>query len=285
MADRWVADAAGPLLEGLTAHFASWSRNTLKQRLALGCVQVNGTTVRRHDHALLPGDRVEILAKAGGEAARAAAPSLSTLFVDDDLVAIDKPDGLLSVAADDAPQPHALALVRASLARPGQPAALWPVHRLDRETSGVLLFARSREVCDRVQETWGDVEKTYLAVVEGQPRPPAGLIDVPLREDRNLRVRVGAHEDAKPARTRYATLRSGRSRTLLEVGLETGRKHQIRAHLAFRGHPVVGDDRYGVRDARLGLHSLRLALAHPRDGRPLVIEAPPPAAFLALLDG
>ena len=284
MADRWVVAAKGPLLGGLAAHFTTWSRNTLKQRLALGCVQVNGTTVRRHDHALQAGDTVEILGQAFGEVARDAAPALTTLFADDDLVAIDKPAGLLSVAADDAPRPNALGIVRASLSRPGQPASLWPVHRIDRETSGVLLFARSHATCELVQRSWGDVDKTYLAIVEGHPRRPAGVIDVPLREDRNLRVRVGEHEDARPARTRYATLRAGRSRTLLEVGLETGRKHQIRVHLAHLGHPIVGDDRYGARDVRLGLHSLRLALRHPRDGRALVLEAPPPAEFLALLE-
>lgn len=285
MADRCVAAAGGPLLDVLAAHFTSWSRNTLKQRLRLRCVQVNGVVVLRHDHVLQPGDQVEILAKASGEVARASAPSLPTLFVDDDLVAIDKPEGLLSVAADGERQQNALAIVRESLSRPGQQALLWPAHRLDRETSGVLLFARSREVCDLVQAGWGSVEKTYLAIVEGHVAPPVGIIDLPLREDRNLRVRVGEHEEARPARTRYATRRTSRSRALLEVGLDTGRKHQIRAHLAHLGHPVVGDDRYGVRDVRLGLHSLRLALPHPRDGRALVIEAPPAAAFLALLDG
>lgn len=283
MADRLTTKTPGALLDVLAAHFSTWSRNTLKQRLRLGCVQVNGQVVSRHDHALLQGDIVEIVAKGQGEAAREQAPSLPVLYSDDDLIAVDKPAGLLSVAAEDQRQHHALGIVRDSLSRPGRPALLWPAHRLDRETSGVLLFARSREVCDLVQAEWGSVEKTYLAIVAGRPTPPEGLIDVPLWEDQTLRVRAGQHADAKDARTRYRTQRTTRSRALLEVKLETGRKHQIRAHLAHIGHSIVGDERYGIRDARLGLHSVSLVLRHPRTGQELSIASPPPPAFLALL--
>jgi 23S rRNA pseudouridine1911/1915/1917 synthase len=157
------------------------------------------------------------------------------------------------------------------------------VHRLDRETSGVLLFARTLATRDALQADWTGVRKVYLAVVEGRPSPPRGLVDQPLREDARLRVHAGPHPRAKPARTRYATLRSARGRSLLEVELETGRRHQIRAHLAWLGHPVVGDPRYGSAAPRLGLHALRLELTHPGDGRRLVLEAPPPLGFLALL--
>lgn len=283
MADRLVAKNPGGLLDALAAHFTTWSGNTLKQRLRLGCVQVNGHVVSRHDHALATGDVVEIVAKAQGEAVRERKPSLPVLYQDDDLIAIDKPPGLLSVATEEQRQYTALAMVRESLSRPGHPALLWPAHRLDRDTSGVLLFARSREMCDAVQADWSSASKTYLAIVEGIPVPPAGVIDVPLWEDEKLRVRVGEHEGSKPARTRYTTTRTSRARALLEIGLDTGRKHQIRAHLAHLGHAIVGDDRYGTRAERLGLHSLRLQLRHPRDGRDLSIVATPPPAFLALL--
>ena len=110
-----------------------------------------------------------------------------------------------------------------------------------------------------------------------------GVIDQPLWEDRNLRVRVGAHEDAKPARTRYTTVASRGARSRLEVVLETGRKHQIRAHLAWLGHPVVGDERYGTRASRLCLHNERLVLRHPTSKEPLRLAAPVPAALLAEL--
>lgn len=275
MADRFVASTAGPLLPLLAAHFATWSRNTLRQRLHIGCIDVNGTPVTRHDHALRPGDVVEIHAKGDARAPRRGR-SLAVLFDDDDLLAIDKPAGLLSVASDDEHERTALALLREQVGGP-----LWPAHRLDRETSGVLLFARSADVQKRVQAAWGEAHKEYLAVVDGAPQPPAGAIELPLREDATLHVRAGSHPDARPACTRYRTLASAGGRTLLAVELDTGRKHQIRAHLAAIGCPVVGDARYGTRGPRLLLHAVRLALPHPRTGRPLSIEAPPPAAFCA----
>ncbi len=283
MADRLRVLVAGKLLDVLAAHFATWTKNTLRQRLAHGCVLVNGAVTRRPDHALAVGDTVEVVAKGQGPAA--ARDPLPVLWRDDDLIAVDKPVGLLSVAADDDTQPHALGLMRQSLSSPGREVSLWPVHRLDRQTSGVLLLARSREVNDRVQAQWQLANKIYLAIVEGVPATPTGEIDEPLWQDENLRVRVGSHPSAKNARTRYRTLQTGSGRALLEVELDTGRKHQIRAHLAFLGHPIVGDDRYGQRDLRMGLHALRLSLPHPRDGRVLTFEAPPPPAFLALLPG
>lgn len=283
MADRLQVQVPGKLLAALAAHFTTWSKNTLRQRLQLGCVLVNGAVVTRPDHALESGDQVQIVAKAQGQVGAARREVLPVLWQDDDLIAIDKPAGWLSVGTDDRDERHALGALREWLSAPAGAASLWPVHRLDRETSGVLLFARSKAICDAVQAAWSQADKVYLAIVEGRPQPAAGSIDAPLWEDHNLRVRVGAHAQAKAARTSYRTLRSARGRTLLEVELDTGRKHQIRAHLAHAGQPIVGDDRYGQRDARLGLHALRLSLPHPRSGAVLTIEAPPPAAFLALL--
>jgi 23S rRNA pseudouridine1911/1915/1917 synthase len=280
VSDRFVVGAPGPLLQQLGDHFATWARNTLRQRLRMGCVLVNGRTANRHDHLLVPGDQVEVVAKELGQAARAAVPGLVVLHDAGELIAIDKPVGLLSVPAEDPSARTALQLLRSALP-PG--ASLWPVHRLDRDTSGVLLFARSAAVCEQVRAQWTEVEKTYLAVVEGRVEAASGRIDAPLWEDKNLRVHVGDHADSKPARTRYRVLRRSKLRTLLEVQLETGRKHQIRAHLAHLGHPVVGDDRYGQRDARLGLHSLRLRVPDPVGGKLLEIVAEPPRALLALL--
>jgi 23S rRNA pseudouridine1911/1915/1917 synthase len=113
--------------------------------------------------------------------------------------------------------------------------------------------------------------------------PADGVIDQPLFEDKSLNVRVGERPEAKSARTRYFTRQEIGRRTLLEVEIDTGRRHQIRAHLAWLGHPIVGDARYGTKGPKLGLHALSLSVMHPDDGRELVLEAPPPAAFNALL--
>ncbi|MEE9394003.1 MAG: RluA family pseudouridine synthase [Planctomycetota bacterium] len=285
MSERLKVDAPAPLLAFLRSNLDSWAVRTLKMRLRLGCVQVNGNPARRHDHALQVGDLVEIVARGDGEQTPQNRVPFTVLFSDDELIAIDKPAGLLSVASERDRRRTALALVRDSLSTPEHQASLWPVHRLDRETSGVLLFARSREICDALQDSWAKAQKTYLAVVDGHPQPSEGLIDEPLWEDQSLNVRVGRRPDAKDARTRFVTRDRGRWRALLEIELLTGRRHQIRAHLAWIGHPVTGDRRYGAAGPRMGLHALRLCVTHPVTDSELVLEAPLPKVFSALLAG
>ena len=285
MSERLTVDQPGALFEFLAGALSGWHRNTLRERLRAGCVRVNGEAVTRRDHPLAQGDSVEVLAQGDGQRQPEGPLGLTTLHVDEDLIAIDKPEGLLSVSTARQRERTALALVRDSLSRPGKPARLWPVHRLDRETSGVLLFARSREVCEALRADWIQASKLYLAIVEGQPRPAQGLIDEPLWEDRDLNVHVGRGPGAREARTGYRTLETAPGRALLEVELGTGRRHQIRAHLAWLGNPVVGDARYGTRGPRMGLHAWRLRVPHPRDGSWLELEAEVPRAFSALLRG
>ena len=282
MAEKLQVNEAAGLLAFLQTHLPGWSRNTIKRRLQTGCVRVNGTSVARHDHALAAGDVVEIAASAPPPARDPSA--LDVLYADRDLVAIDKPAGLLSVGIPKETRRHALAILRGQLTRGSRAVRLWPVHRIDRDTSGVLLFATSRAVRETVMAGWGAAEKTYLAVVAGRPDPAHGTIDQPLRLDGKVyRVHIGAHPDAKPAITHYETERTAGRRSLVRVWLETGRQHQIRAHLAWLGCPVVGDPRYGAPGPRMGLHALRLKIVHPGSGRELVFEAPVPADFWALL--
>jgi len=282
MSDRLTVKANTTLIPFLTAHLKGWSRSTIKQRLKGGCVSVNGEQVTRHDHDLLAGDRVVVEALARG--ASSVRSQLDILYKDRDLIAINKPAGLLSVGSRKDKEPHALGILRDQLSRRNKSIKLWPVHRIDRDTSGVLLFATSREMREAVMKGWKAAEKTYLAIVDGCPKPAGGTIDQPLRLDPVIyQMHVGPHPNAKRAVTHFTTERSVGKRTLLRVELETGRQHQIRAHLAWLGHPVVGDQRYGTAGARMGLHALRLSIAKPGTNKPLVFETPAPADFLALL--
>ncbi len=281
VSERFVVDEPARLLEFLRGRLPAWKRSTLEQRVRAGCVRVNGAAVRRND-VLAAGDEVCVTGLGEGEGPRAPG-GLVILHSDEELVAIDKPAGLLSVGTEHERERTALSLLRSSLSRPGKPASLWPVHRLDRETSGVLLFARTRAARAAVQARWSEARKLYLAIVSGAPAPASGTIEQPLFEDDNLFVRVGARPGAKPSSTRYATRAVEGGRALLEVELDSGRKHQIRAHLAWLGHPLVGDARYGVAGPRLGLHALRLGVPHPALEREIVFEAAPPREFLALL--
>jgi len=281
MSDRLTVKANATLIPFLTIQLQGWSRSTIKQRLKSGCVTVNGEQVTRHDHDLLAGDQVVVEAAARGPSC--VRPQLDILYKDRDLIAINKPAGLLSVGSLKSEEPHALGILRDQLSRRNKTIRLWPVHRIDRDTSGVLLFATSREIREAVMKGWKTAEKIYLAIVEGCPKPAAGTIDQPLRLDPVIyQMHVGPHPGAKHAVTHFTTERSVGQRTLLRVELETGRQHQIRAHLAWLGHPVVGDQRYGTAGTRMGLHALGLSITKPGTNKPLVFETPAPADFFAL---
>lgn len=287
MSQKLRVDEAAPLLPYLFAQLPDWSRNTLKQRLKAGCIQVNGNLVRKHDFELSPGDDIEIDAAPKSPEARAhqlRSQPLEILFSDSDLVAINKPAGLLAVGTEDDNKHHALAMLRYQLSRRDREIKLWPVHRLDRDTSGVMLFATSAEVREAVMASWAHADKIYLAVVQGHPTPRAGTIDQPLRQDEHhYHMHVGAHPEAKTAITHYKTLKTEGNRSLVEVQLDTGRQHQIRAHLSWLGNPVVGDQRYGRAGDRLGLHALSLSVNHPITKKRLTFETPAPADLLKLL--
>lgn len=269
---------SGPLLPWLLATLAPTNRTRVKQLLQHGRVLVNGRPVTRHDHPLSPSDRITIAAE--GAAPRGGSPPLAVCYEDDALVVIDKPAGLLSVATEVEKDDTAFTRLAALLERrkAGRP---FVVHRLDRGTSGLLLFAKSARVRDQLQAGWEDVSKTYLAVTEGVPRPAEGTIENLLLEGGNLRVRPTAADapGAKRAASRYRVLGVHEGRALVAVELLTGRKHQIRVHLAGLGCPVTGDRDYGARSDPVGrvcLHAWQLAFEHPIEGRRLEVEATVP---------
>ena len=207
---------------------------------------------------------------------------LHVLHDDDALLAASKPEGLATVPERQAPED----CLRARLERQVG-ARLLSVHRLDKPVSGVVVFARTAEAhraLSRQFETH-TARKTYLALVQGVVAADEGGSDAPLREFGSGRSAVDPA--GRACRTRWRVLLRLPAATLLEVQPHTGRRHQIRAHLAWLGHPVVGDERYGTaehaKDARLGLHAHRLVVPHPADGRTLRLEAAPPRALLALL--
>lgn len=284
MSDKLPVNEASTLLAFLGEKLHQWSRSKIKQRLQTGCVSVNGSAITQHDYALNPGDLVEV----GAAAKPITGPitQLDILYSDRELIAINKPAGLLSVATAKETQQHALAILRNQLSRRGENVKLWPVHRIDRDTSGVLLFATSRELREAVMAHWDKAEKIYLAITDGCPNPPEGTINQPLRSDEvEYRMHVGEHPDAKPAVTHYSTERTQGNRALLRVQIDTGRQHQIRAHLAWLGYPVIGDPRYGKAGARMALHALKLKIIHPKTGKEITFETPPPSDFSMLMSG
>jgi len=269
--------------------FPGTSGRTFKQWLERGRICVDGAVVRRGDVTVAPGARVEL------GTPRASFPSLLRLvFEDDDILVIDKPPGLLTIATERERERTAYRLLAeyvgahggsASAARRGGPR-LFIVHRLDRETSGLLVFAKSPGAKRRLQGQFEarNVERRYVAVVEGVVRESEGTMRTRLRESRALKVhRTRSRSEGREAITNYRVIGRGPATTLLELSLVTGRRGQIRAQLTELGHPIVGDRASGARHdpvRRLCLHATRLAFTHPR-GQRVVFESPVPPTFAA----
>jgi 23S rRNA pseudouridine1911/1915/1917 synthase len=279
---------SGERLDRFIAARGGISRGEARRALEAGGVFLDGRRCKVASRAVWAGQSVAVNLEESGRSARPAVPLERgrLLYADAEIAAVDKPAGVpaqptLTTDAGTLPD-----LVAALL---GSPVTL--VHRLDRETSGVTVFARTAAAAAALAEAFraGGPEKTYLALAARAPTPREGRIDAPLGKDRTragLR-RVDPRGDA--AATRYRTLREGPGAALVEASPETGRTHQIRVHLAHLGAPLLGDARYGgprrvgeIAIPRVMLHARRLVLAHPATGARLVLEAPVPEDFEAL---
>lgn len=265
------------LLDQLQQLFPDSSKTTLRDMLKADRVRVNGQPERDAKRELGDGDRVEVVSHSAR-----LDPRIRILYEDADLIVVDKAEHLLSVPTDEVRHENAEALL-------GAYTRVQHVHRLDRDTSGVLVFAKTTYMRDRLQELFAvhDIERVYVAIVFGKLRPPSGTFRSFLAEDRELRVRsVADASQGKEAITHYRTIASGRRYSLLELTLETGRRNQIRVHLAEAGHPVVGDTMYGKgRDPelrRLALHARDLGFVHPRTRMKIRFTAELPPAFRAV---
>jgi 23S rRNA pseudouridine1911/1915/1917 synthase len=277
--------------------FESWPEAKKKQIrtwLKVGAVSVNRRPVTQFDHRLRRGDVVSVntdRAAAERQAERQAALcELEIRFEDDDLLVIEKPPGLLSVATETEREITAYRQLTEYL-KQGSPRSrerVWIVHRLDRETSGLMVFAKTAEAKRALQSNWETAVKRYLAVVEGRmPEAARGELESDLNESNPHKVfSARPSELTRHAVTRYEVVAIADERTLVELTLETGRRHQIRVHLADAGHPVVGDERYGAATdpaKRLALHATGLSFPHPRTGAPLAFDSPLPKALARLL--
>jgi 23S rRNA pseudouridine1911/1915/1917 synthase len=257
--------------------FPESSGRRLKRWLADGRVSVNGAVVRRGDLAVGAQDRVEL-----GRPTRSVPSPLRLVHQDEHVFVIDKPAGLLTIATETERTRTAYRLLR-DWAHTQAYGRIFIVHRLDRETSGLLVFARSPSAKQALQAQFEarTPERVYVARVEGLVRAAEGELTSRLVQDRSLRVRVGTGRGGKPAITRYRVLERFRDATLLELALVTGRRGQIRVQLAALGHPIVGDRAYGGRGNLLGrvcLHATRLGFVHP-SGMSVVFESPVPPEF------
>jgi RluA family pseudouridine synthase len=226
--------------------------------------------------------------KRPGSSTRFLSKGLAVLYEDKDILVVDKPAGLLAVATEREKSRTAHSLltdyIRTGCGRSRK--RLFVVHRLDRDTSGTLIFAKSEEAKLRLQARWKQTEKKYLAVVHGKCGKTSETITTYLAEDKDYNVySTSDSAKGKLSQTAYKVLRVTKGFSLLEVTLLTGRKNQIRVHLAGIGHPIVGDAKYGKEDSqqRMALHARSISFKHPFSGKQLTFEAEVPVFFTTLV--
>lgn len=280
------------LLPYLTGLPLGLSRKQAKDLLRFRAVTVKGKATVRHDTELAPGDVVTIAARKQASAAALERYGLTIVHLDDAVVVVEKPAGLLSMGSEREKEKTAYRILnthlKALMKTPAQQVFI--VHRLDRETSGLMMFARTESAQAALQRDWKGVIKRYLAVVEGLPADAQGTLKDRLVEGKSLMVHR-VEQGGELAITHYRVLRAKGARSLLELTLETGRHNQIRVQLAELGHPVIGDRKYGAKIGpktdparRLALHACELKFRHPVSGAPMEFHSALPARLKALID-
>ena len=282
---RWTVEETDTLLSFLLSHVTGKSRNNIKSILARGQVRVEGKVVRQFDSPLAAGMVVEAVLWA--EPPRPELP-FPVLFEDQDIIVIDKPAGLLTIANDKEKVRTAYHILTDYMAQRTKGGRVFVVHRLDRDTSGVVLFAKNEEAKRAFQSDWDQRvrRRGYRALVEGVPDPEQGYVKSFLRETSTHLMYSGAPgRDAKEAITHYRTVCAGGGYALMDIDLETGRKNQIRVHMSDLGHPIAGDKQYKAKTNPLGrlcLHANELRLVDPRTGAERSFVSREPAPFRRL---
>lgn len=275
-----MSDAA-TLSARLRALFPEASGRSLKQWLESGRIELNGRVCR--DGRIMVGARDRVVLGTRG---RVPFPrGLGLVHEDAAMVVVDKQPGLLSMATERERERTAYRLLWDYLAAQRPRARPFIVHRLDRETSGLLVFAKSEATKRSLQAQFEarTVERVYVALVRGKVRREAGTLESRLVEDKSLRVHPTSSPAGKTAITSYRVMGHGQDTTLLELSLGTGRRRQIRVQLAAIGHPIVGDREHGGPSGpfrRLCLHAKRLGFVHPATGKPMRFDSAAPEAWV-----
>lgn len=279
-----TAPKTAPLIDLLLAIFAPASKTRVRKMIKHGQIRVDGAMVTREDTMINAGQLIvyekTMVAKPKG---RAPVP---ILFEDAHLLVADKPVGLLTYGERGSGGTSLYRMLKEYLRKGREREEIFVVHRLDREVSGLILFAKSEHLQERLKTDWNKTRKLYRALVEGRVKDASGTVSGWLKEgaDRKMYVVEGAHL-AKWAVTHYRVVEQLAEHTVLDIELSTGRKNQIRAHLAHLGHPVVGDRRYGASAEfirRIRLHASLLEFTHPVTNQPMTFTSPLPKNFLLL---
>ena len=288
-----IADRDSALLRYMYENMQGQSRSAVKAYLTRGQVTVNGQSTTAFDYPVHKGDRIMIhdkgimVKKRGGE----KDTRVKIVFEDDWLIVVDKRSGVLSMSTGRPGETTAYSLLSDYVKRVyGKDSKIFIVHRIDRETSGLIIFSKDEKTKHALQENWNSsvLERKYCAILEGRPPENQGTVHSWLSENpKSLKVTSSPTDDeGKESVTHYRVLSHGKHYSLVEFELETGRKHQIRVHSALLGCPVTGDRRYGAADnpaGRIALHARSIVFRHPVTGKVMSFDTGLPNIFKAVM--
>lgn len=275
------------LMQFLLAKMGGMSRNSVKSLLSHRQVMVNGKVTTLFNTGLKAGDTVLVSSARGN--IELTHPKLKIIFEDQYLIVVEKKEGLLTVSTGKSDETTAFSILKNYVKKASPQNRIYVVHRLDRETSGIIMFAKTREIQVALQENWHRVitRRVYVALVEGKVEKPKDTIVTWLTEnEKSLKIHSSNVDNGgQQAVTHYRTLKTNDNFSLLEVELETGRKNQIRVHMQDIGHPIAGDKKYGSEISpigRMGLHARVLAFIHPMSLENVTFETQVPKKFSSL---
>ena len=274
------------LMEFLMKSMSGISRTRVKALLSNRVVLVDNSIQTQYNFPLKPGMKVQISKEKNKHEFRHS--MLKILYEDAYLIVVEKKEGLLSVATDKQKERTAQHILNEYVKRQNRSSRVFVVHRLDRETSGIMMYAKDEMTQHTLRDNWHDIvtDRRYVTIVEGEMEKDQGTV-MSWLTDRKLYVSSSNYDDGgKQSITHYKTIKRANGFSLVELQLETGRKNQIRVHMQTLGHPVLGDERYGCEIdplGRLALHAFKLCFYHPVTGEPMQFETPYPSAFKSLM--
>ena len=283
---EFPVNAPVKLMEHLSASMPDRKRTFIKQLLSHNQVAVNGRPESQFDLELQPSDSVKV--NFTHEFKVFNNRRLKIVYEDDDIIVVEKGYGLLSMGNDKKPDNTAYSILRDYVKWTNPLNKIFIVHRLDRDTSGLMMFAKSMEAKEKMQHNWNNMvlNRVYVAVVEGEPEEKEGTVKSYLVENSRYEVySTDAPKKGQLAVTRYRTIQTNGKYSLLELELDTGRKNQIRVHMHDLGHPISGDTKYGAEKSplhRLALHAKTLRFIHPITRQIMDFSSRVPGGFMSI---
>ena len=276
--EKYIVKENEILIEFLKKMFSNLSKNSVKSLLHNEKVFVNGNMTTKYNYELNVGDVVEIREKV--------AKNIDIIYEDKDIIVINKPSGLLTVATEKEKNKTAYHLVMEYLKKKNKNNRIFIIHRLDKDTSGIIMFAKNERAKHLYQDNWNDIVKKrcYYAVIDGKMENKEGTIKSYLKENGNMVYSV-KDRSGKIAVTEYKVLKERKNISLLDINLKTGRKNQIRVHMKENKTPILGDLKYGEKSKlinRLALHAYKLELVNPVTKKLLTFEINMPNEFKML---